>query len=576
MKFFVFFIMMLLGGERLNASSSLSTIESFGTSIANTSKNLVDGFRSMGGYVPSGYQYSFCVFNGLQHPVTVKAKSMKEIMGAQFSGSAKAQMTINPGQSTGSQFKAVSLYFEIECSDQTGTFFSETHYQLGVRNDTTLYTYHTFQDEGGNSCAEEVGSGYSTSSDFMGVIYNNTENEVPVSFKIGSKQMTIGLEPQTFNYLTDVGTYHIRPNTGVLNFGTYGSVVVGQTGIGQVVSTQGQPTNAPASTTAVPYNYEIFEKTAFESGMSPGNFAQPTNGAMRSITPMPCYIWNQPADASQATYANTLVPVALPSQSLWLLYTGPGWNAVTQQVEQPFMGVIPSGQVVEAFLIRPRVQDYTARLYLVRLLTVDTERAQAFLKSIANGTLTVPRLKYDPTLLTPKSLNGLQQSAPDTLGMLQDEQGTQGYIMLEDVFSPFGLGSGPFYYSVPASNYDVSQMFSTFSFLQTFASSSQMQQMATALQNALTNWIQTYFSDPASVQASMQQFLLDNGASNCVVTGKDGKKSLTAVGQTALNMMLYGPASITQLPLCSMPGQNYQNQKPDGFPTSFVSFPVSG
>jgi hypothetical protein len=576
MKRFGVWIIMILSVQ-LKASSSLSTIEGFGTSVASVGKNLVDGFRSMGGYVPAGYQYSFCVFNGLQHPVTIKAKSMKEIMGAQFSGSAKDQMTINPGQSTGSQFTNISLYFEIECSDQTGTFFSETHYQLGVRNDTTLYTYHTFQDEGGNSCAEEVGSGYSTSSEFMGIIYNNTQNVVPVSFTLGSKQLTIPLEPQSFNYLTDVGTYQIRPTTGALNFGSYGSVVVAQEGMGQAASApQGQKATIPPTTSAAPYNYEIYGQTAFESGMGPGNFVQPTNGAMRSITPMPCYIWNQPANYSQATYSNTLIPVALPSESLWLLYTGPGWNAITQQLEQPFMGQIPAGQTVEALLIRPRLQDYTGRFYLIRLRTTDPNRAQAFLKSIANGTLKIPHLTYEPALLTPKTISALQQPAPDSLGMLQDAQGTQGYVMLEDVFLPYGLGSGPFYYSVPAPNYDVSQMFSTFTFLQSFSNSSQIQQMATTLQNALTNWIQTYFTDPASVQASMKDFLLTNGATNCVITGKDGQKTLTAVGQTALNMMLYGPASITQLPICAMPGQNYQTQMPGGFPTSFVSFPVAG
>lgn len=574
MKQFSIWIIMMLSGQ-LTGSSSLSTVEGFGTSVAGVGKNLVNGFRSMGGYVPPGYQYSFCVFNGLQHPVTVKAKSMKEIMGAQFNGSAKAQMTINPGQSTGSQFNAISLYFEIECADQTGTFFSETHYQLGVRNDTTLYTYHTFQDEGGNSCAEEVGSGYGTSPEFMGVIYNNTQTEVPLSFVLGSKKITVSLEPQSFNYLTDVGVYQIRPNTNVLNFGQYGSVVVAQEGMGQVTSTEGQAPGTQPSTSAVPYNYEIYGQTAFESGMGPGNFAQPTSGAMRSITPMPCYIWNQSANFSQATYSDTLVPVVLPSESLWLLYTGPGWNATTQQLEQPFMGVIPSGQTVEAFLIRPRLQDSVGRLYLVRLMTKDQKRAQSFLQSIANGTLKIPRLKYDPALLTPKNIMALQQSVPDTLGIVQDAYGTQGYVMLEDVFLPYGLGSGPFYYSVPAPNYDVSQMFSTFTFLQTFSNSNQIQQMATALQNALTNWIQTYFTDPASVQASMKQFLLANGATNCVAIAKDGTKTLTPVGQTALNMMLYGPASITQLPICAMPGQNYQTQMPDGFPTSFVSFPVS-
>ncbi len=569
-------MMIVLGVTELNGSSSLSTIKDFGESIGNGAKSFVSGIRSMGGYVPPGYQYSFCVFNGLQKPVTVKAKSMKEIMGAQFNGSIKTQMTLNPGQSTGTQFNNVSLYFEIEFSDANSTFFSETHYQLGVKNDTTLYTYHTYQDEAGNSCGEEVGSGYGTSSEFMGVIYNNTQDTVPITFTIGSWQMAIPIEPQSFNYLTDVGSYQIRPKTSSIGFGQYGSVIVAQQGLGQVSSpTPGQAPNTQPSTSPVPYNYEIYGQTAFESGFGPGNFVQSISGAMRSITPMPCYIWNQSAQYSQSTYSDTLVPVVLSSESLWLLYTGPGWNTVTQQLEQPFMGVIPAGQTVEALLIRPRLQDYTAHFYLVRLLTTDPQRAKSFLQSIASGELKIPRVKCDPTLIPQQGVTSLAQILPDTIGMIQDAQGTKGYIMLEDVFLPYGLGSGPFYYSVPAPNYDVSQMFSTFAFLQSFTDSSKIQQLATSLQNALTNWIQTYFTDPGSVQTSMRQFFLQNAASNCVVTAKDGSTKLTPVGQTALNMMLYGPASITQLPICAMAGQNYQTQMPDGFPTSFVSFPVT-
>ncbi len=574
MKLQITLISMLLN-VGINAES-LSTIEGFGESIAGVAKTIVGSFKSMGGSVPSGYQYSFCFFNGLSHTVTVKAKGMKEIMGTQFGGSTKTSMVLNPGESSGKQFNGISLYFEIECSDQTGTFFTETHYQLGVRNDTKVYAYHTYQDEGGNSCGEEVGSGYTTSNQFMGMMYNNTQNIVPVSFMLGSYPITIELEPQSFNYLTDVGTYLIRGQTGSFNFGTYGSVTVAQEGMGFASSTKGLPAGTtPPPATAAPYNYEIYNNQAFETGMSAGNFVQPTTGAVRSITPMPCYIWNQSADFSQASYSDTLIPTQAAGQSLWLLYTGPGWNSQTKAIEQPFMGVIPYGQVVEALLIRPRLQDYYARLYLIRLNTTDASRAQFFLNSIAQGTLAVPQLKVDSTVLAQQTISMMSQFFPDTIGLLQDSNGTQGYVMLEDVFLPYGMGSGPFYYAVPSPNYDISQVFTTFTFLQSFSSSKEMQQMMQNLQTSLTQWIQTYPSDPTSVQQSMKQFLLDNGASNCVITDKKGNKTLTPAGITALNMMLYGPASLSQLPLCYLAGQNYESVLPNGFPTSFVSFPVT-
>lgn len=565
---------------QVSAGSSLSTIEGFGESIASMAVGFVNGLKSMGGAVPSGYVYNFCVFNGLQQPISVQAKGMRDIMGAQFSGSTKQQITLNPGQSSGTQFQNISLYFEFECSDQNGTFFSEKHYQLGIRNDPALYTYHTYQDEGGNSCGEEVGSGYTTSADFMGTIFNNTANVVPVSFMFGNNPITINLEPQSFNYLTDVVAHPIRANTGSFNFGSYGSVALAQIGLGQPDTSATSSSGVKPPAGAAPYNYEIYGTIAFESGMGPGKFAQPTTGAMRSITPMLCYIWNQTADYSQASYSQTLVPTQIMSESLWLLYTGPGWNSNTKQVEQPFMGQVPYGQLVEAVLIRPQLKDYFGRLYLVRLNTTDATKVQAFLQSIVNGTLTIPQLKIDPTVLAQQTVASMTKVyagfLPDTLGLLQDSQGTQGYVMLEDAFLPYGLGSGPFYYSVPAPNYDVGQMFSTFSFLQAFTNSDKMNQLITNFQAAITQWIQGYPTDPASVQEDMKQFLLANGASNCVSVDKNGNKSLTTVGITVLNMMLYGPASITQLPICYQAGQNYQTQAPDGFPTSSVSFPVTG
>lgn len=102
-----------LAGALLNSSfgDSLDTIEDFGRSVASTTMNVVDGFKSMGGAVPAGYTYSFCVINGLQKPITVKAKGMKDIMGTQFAGSIKNQTVVNPGLSTGIQFKDISLYF---------------------------------------------------------------------------------------------------------------------------------------------------------------------------------------------------------------------------------------------------------------------------------------------------------------------------------------------------------------------------------------------------------------------------------------------------------------------------------
>lgn len=575
-------ILLTLQYNVLLTTGPSSSVISFADSVASFGKEFANGIHSMGGYVPEGYIYNFQVANGIQNSVTVKTKQMKEIMGAQFDGETLQEITLQPGNGTSNEFLQTKLYFEIECEGSSGTFFSEQHYTLGVKDDKTVFTYHLYQDDQGNPQGELLGSGYGYCNQFSGVIYNNTSQPVSCAVPFGTSTCAISLEPYSFNYLQDYASITMRSNSSstqtnslqcATTNGTTYSVAIGSSGLGTVENSSGSSSSAGNTTVnALPYNYVITNQGAFESGLGPGNFSQPTQGAMRSITPMACYFWNQPTAQSQTNYpAALLVPIQVPWESVWLLYTGPGINPTNNTVITPLIGQLLPNQSTEVFLLRPTIQQYLAHVYIFRLNTTDNTKAIAFLQSVANGNLKIPQFSVQDALLPSNAsankvsyANLLSHQLPNNFGLMVDSNGTQGYLLLEDTFTPFASPmAGPFYYSIPTPNYDLSQMLTTFQFLQNSGGTKKLEAIAKSLQQAIPTWVQDFMQNPQSAQKAISDFIIANGSPNCLVKRSDGSITLNAHGNMAVDALIYGPASISQLPLCYLPGQ-YLSTNPSG------------
>ena len=201
----------------------------FANGIGDSVKGFGEGIASMGGYVSGDYLYSWQVFNGIQDSIKAEIADKKNIMGARFNSGIGATVILKPGEISGNTFLKRHLYLAVEVAAQDGsTFFSEGHYTLGNKNDTTVFAYHTFQDSTGAYQAEKVGV-VATTDKFSGMIYNGYNKATPVTFTFGGKQVTISLEPDTYNTLKSTTTNPLRPS--ILTF-AQNTVVIGAQGFG--------------------------------------------------------------------------------------------------------------------------------------------------------------------------------------------------------------------------------------------------------------------------------------------------------------------------------------------------------
>ncbi len=379
-----------------------SSVESMGESIGGFMITMGQG---MSGKVPSGYDYSFQVFNGSNVGMLVDIHKSISVMGARFHEGGGASQGIAPGENTGDGFSGAHkthLYFSLEISGG-GSSYSDPHFTLAAKDDPTIYMYHCFNNaQSGAPATELLGAGYTATNAFSGRIQNKTAKQATVTYTLtgpDTRAITIpDLDPHSFNYLTIPQGYSIRPSQ--LVFGSSQKVIIPAEGIGQVTDA------AKKASSPVTMNYVLLNDSAtgaFETGIGPGNFEQPqTADVIRDISPVQCQIYNQPAD--QATPIGSLMAQSLPWQSVWCAYQGYGWSqtATPQGIIPTPMWQIPAGANASCFLIRPSqtsfAQNGPARFFVVRITVpetpspADVDNAKSFLSKLMTGKLTLKGL----------------------------------------------------------------------------------------------------------------------------------------------------------------------------------------
>jgi hypothetical protein len=271
------------------------SVESMGESIGGFAVTMGQG---MEGKVPSGYDYSFQVFNGSNVPMVATIHKSISVMGARFHEGGGASQGIAPGANTGDAFSGANsthLYFSLQIAGG-GSTYSDPHFTLGAKNDPTIYTYHCFNaSTTGSPATELLGAGYTVTSAFSGRIQNKTPQQAAVTYTLvgpDTRVITVSdLDPYSFNYLTIPQGYSIRPSN--LVFGSSQKIIIPAEGIGQITNVKTQ------SSSPVTMNYVLLNDGstgAFETGIGPGNFEQPqTAEVIRDISPVQCQIYNQPA-----------------------------------------------------------------------------------------------------------------------------------------------------------------------------------------------------------------------------------------------------------------------------------------
>jgi hypothetical protein len=620
-----------------------SEISGIGESVGGFMVTMGQGIA---GTVPSGYDYSFRVFNGSNVGMFVDIHKSISVMGARYHQGGGASQSLAPGEDTGTGFSgqnSTHLYFSLEISGG-GSSYSDPHFTLGAKNDPTIYYYHCFNaSDSGAPAVELLGAGYTVSSAFSGRIQNKTSQPASVTYTLNgpdTRVITIpDLDPLSFNYLNIPQGYSIRPSH--LVFGTSQKVIIPAVGIAQVSDPKKN------SSTPVTMNYVLLNDSptgAFETGVGPGYFEQPqTPTVIRDITPVQCQIYNQPAN--QAAQIGQLLAQPLPWQSVWCAYQGYGWSQAQQKIIETPMWQIPAGANDSCFLIRPSQTAFAkngpARFFMVRMTVpeqpsaTDIQNAQAFLSKLMTGKLTIkglspavggplitqanggsvtlvngqyfssqtsfsagqPFVSYPPlsdtylgstislsSLTVSKKAELLGLELPDTVGMLEDPTtGVQGYLLVSDVFTPYGEGGGPVFYLINPPYLDLSQMLGT---LSNYASLCNYQSLTSDIFNQLVQsflpqtvqqWVQGYLRNPAQVEDSIASFvvLLGKGdvnkltqaftASSSFYVEAGAQKQLSPQGNALLKMLLYGPCSVSQAPIYHKTGSSFMSAQ-SGWP----------
>ncbi len=510
-------------------------------SVYHVIKGIGGALAQMVGHIPSGYVFNFRVYNGVQSTVHVQTRHYDKVMGGRFKGDISNSTNIEPGGNSEDAFSQsnVHLYCNLEIPD---CGYSENHYTLGEKHDKTVYVYHTYNDPDSHAPrAERLGAVKGGSGAFSGLIYNGAGETAVVDFVWNKKRIQIPVEPGTFNALKSTTNNPLRPSTLGLNGK---GVAIGATGFGTSV-TSGSGKKATQVSIPTRYNYQITSNGGIETGLFPGNFKQPASGTqLRDITPMSCQIWNELIATSEGK-AWSLKPISMVNEPLWYMYTGQGINLQGKIVDKP-IGQIPSGKCASLTLLRPSVKQGTAKLYMVRIRTTDTALAGAFLSQLATMKLPPYNIKAPSQKFieeTEKTL--LSEKLSDDVGYVTSSNGIRGVIIGMDIFAPYGAASvGPYYYTVPAPEYAVSSVQSVFTQCITNLTSAASKE----LNNYIQAWIEAYPTKPLEVRKALEVFLIKNGSKSMIVKNGD-EESLNSTGYALLDTLLYGPKSVSRMPI---------------------------
>ena len=636
-----------------------SSIESMGESIGGFMVTMGQG---MAGKVPSGYDYSFQVFNGANVSMFVNIHKSISVMGARVHEGGGATGNYEPGTNSGDDFSGANkthLYFSLQISGG-GSSYSDPHFTLAAKNDPTIYMYHCFNtSNSGTAQTELLGAGYTGTNAFSGRIQNKTAQQAAVKYTLkgpDTRAITIpDIDPHSFNYLTIPQGYSIRPSN--LVFGATPKAVISEDSSSQKVIIPaegiGQITDATKKTSSpVTMNYVLLNDSptgAFETGVGPGNFEQPqTATVIRDISPVQCQIYNQPA--AQATPIGPLMAQSLPWQSVWCGYQGYGWSQTEQKVIATPLWQIPAGTNASCFLIRPSqaavAHNGPSRFFVVRMTvpespsSSDVQNAQSFLSKLMTGKLTIKGLSptsggklitqanvgsvmlangqyfpsqssfapthsfvsYPPlsdtyfgstvsasSLTVSKKAELLGLELPSDVGLLEDPTtGVTGYLLVTDVLTPYGTGSGPFFYLINPPYIDLSQMLGTLSNYaslcnyQALTSDIFNQLVQTFLPKTLEQWVGGYMRNPTQVENSIASFLVLLGqgdvskltqaftSDSSFYVQAGAKKLLSPQGNALLKMFLYGPCSVSQAPTYHKAGSSFMSAQA-GWPAISLS-----
>lgn len=479
---------MMLYGISVMADDALKGIWSDVKKFPPFHSSFWQSFGQGFGASPSGYVYSFSVYNDLRTPIYFAINEIISFMGGNFPKPQGWHLYTIPSF----QHQVVhdqSYYFELLIKSTPEGYASRMPYlqhedilhrfegiQIsGQQHSTKMHFYRSYMGkiiQNGvithQPAAEYLGyndpsgtskgvGGVSIGSTLQSItIYNSTDQDYMLSFSRPSESKSISslvyamVPAHSFAMLQSC--FLFSSITGVIN--------IFDVQTKNLVASYALPSKIFKN---MPYTLEIYQDQGSKSdtivqmdlqGLMSGNYDQVV-GAIRDITPVTCIFWYDTAK---------IITNNLPGK-LWII-------RVTDQLESEIVGGVASGQSVQFNCIRPMPNEKLL-LYFVYVDTADDQKAKQFLadcakksffKMVANQYWQQSEEQKNAVCSLvdqriakkiPKSL--LEQAAQGLLslhgGKMYDEQlDISGYLLGADVFASFGVGAGPMYYYLAAND----------------------------------------------------------------------------------------------------------------------------
>jgi len=575
--------------------------ENFGTGIAESFS---------GKCLKEDCNYTLIVWNDSPGTINVAIEDVKKLMGINVDGSVNHEVQVPPYENKGGVPKGIfwhmDLYFKVALQidvNNLGLYesYSAAQKPSGLTNWNTIfrkniaypdakniYYYRTYTDKSVPK-AEYLGI-KTTTNEFNGVFTNSAAQSVTLKFMKNNQNYEVTLESGTFSLLSsDSQTPHsIRPAKDAtekrfLTFLKDGTIFATLPLKAEAICNMQQNPAKPSEyipSDPMLYTYEVFQGAqgleVSMQGLALGHYPQ-TLGAdakknvVRDINPMECHVWYQSPEQykKKMNEGDTDVPFE-PYGQVWISY-------VTK--DSLFQKKIKAGDVVDFSIIRPLVSEKKSSLFVVFVVTQDDSKAKAFIKRLTDGVIGQDALAPVVTVSNFNASTVLSSVQPNVRGIIDDTKGNGnsgviGLVLLVDTFSPRGLGSGPYYYVIPPALLRIDQLSGL---LATFLDSkkvstdkSVLKAFADDLDKKIIAWIAAYQTNKAGVTQEITNFIQQFGADGFFET-KGGSKTLNALGQHGLNMLLSGPVSFAHYPIIYQAGSNdfilLAGEKPKDWPT---------
>lgn len=504
-------------------------ISSIGSSVSGLG-GMGEGMGTMVGVVAEKYKYSLKLLNESPIPLNVATYRITPALGADvYTNDLLNETTVVAGSDSGDFFKDQQLKFTIKVREN-----STSGRELLMRRETELgdteaegyydTNYIRGYVHGGDIRVEYLGP-MIQDTNFVGTFYNNTDDQVKVTFQKGVRTYSnISLDPHSFNLINSDEEAPIRPSDGEqrsLQFNSNGVTVT------KPISAEG--------ISGVPYIYEIYKKdgqlNVHLQGFTLGNFDQmPLNASgqqdpsrFRDVNPVPCSIWLKSAVQGIPPAEGETAPLYFDEPyETWAIYKTSDYSVRVK---------LETGKSTDFNLIRPSIEQKTGILYVVRVFG-SSSQTQSFLDRLARGDVGFDSPYVDATRIPRGDIT--LSLFPSDAGLIEDG-GVKAALLMTDVYLPMGIGSSRMYYMIEPTILQPDDL--ALKITEYLTDEFRTQAIVDEIKAAIPSWIMAYAQSQSTqpIQDYLQGKLINSAIPTSILTGPLSVKNYPALRFAGMN-----------------------------------------